>query len=127
VRLALAALASLALLPVSPAGAATPSPTRVQVVAKEFSFALSRRKVFAGPAIIEIVNDGQDPHDLRVERVGGTRVYRSPLVVPGPASYYDLDVTLRPGKYLLWCGIANHRQLGMQALLTVVAKPRRSG
>jgi uncharacterized cupredoxin-like copper-binding protein len=29
-----------------------------------------------------------------------------------------------PGKYELWCGIANHRQLGMQAVLTVVAKKK---
>jgi plastocyanin len=117
VRLALAALAALLLAPASTAAA--PPPTRVQVAAKEFYFVLSRRTVTAGPAVVELVNFGEDPHDLRIERVGGTHVYRTPVVQPGPASFYDLSLTLVPGKYRLWCGIANHRQLGMQALLVV--------
>jgi plastocyanin len=123
-KLVVGALAALLLLPVGSAAAASPSPTRIQVGAKEFYFVVSRHKVVAGPAIIELVNYGEDPHDLRVERVGGTHVYRSPIVQPGPASYYDLQLTLLPGKYMLWCGVANHRQLGMQAVLTVVAKPK---
>jgi hypothetical protein len=119
------AFAALALAP--GAAAATPGPTRIQVGAKEYYFVLSRRTVVAGPAIIELVNYGEDPHDLRVERVGGTHVYRTALLRPGPGPGYDLSLTLRPGKYELWCGVANHRQLGMQAVLTVVSRktPRR--
>ena len=124
-RFAVAALAALVLAPVAAAPAAVPAPTRVQVAAKEFYFVLSRHKVVAGPAIVELVNFGEDPHDLRIERVGGTHVYRTPVVQPGPASYYDLSLSLLPGKYELWCGIANHRQLGMQAVLTVVAKKKQ--
>ena len=30
--------------------------------------------------------------------------------------------TLVPGRYRLWCSVANHRQLGMQAVLTVVRR-----
>jgi plastocyanin len=123
VRPALAVLAAL-LLAAPVAAARAPAPTRVQVAAKEFYFVLSRRTVTAGPAIVELVNFGEDPHDLRIERVGGTHVYRTPVVEPGPASYYDLSLTLLPGKYELWCGIANHRQLGMAAVLTVVAKKK---
>lgn len=92
-------------------------PTRVQVVAKEYYYALSRHVVYSGPAIVEIVDYGEDPHDLRLERVGGTRVYRTPIVQPG--AYFDLSVALQPGRYRLWCGVANHRQLGMIATLTV--------
>lgn len=96
------------------------APARVQVSAKEFFFALSRHTVFAGPAIVELVNFGEDPHDLRLERLGGGRLWKTPLVYPG--AYHDLDVTLVPGRYRLWCSIANHRQLGMTAMLTVVAR-----
>ena len=94
-------------------------PARVQASAKEFFLSLSRRSVKAGPAIVELVNFGEDDHDLRLQRVGGTRVYRTPLVHPG--DYYDLELKLLAGKYRLWCGIADHRRLGMQAVLTVVA------
>ena len=37
-------------------------------------------------------------------------------------AYYDLNATLVPGRYRLWCSVANHRQLGMTAVLTVVAR-----
>jgi plastocyanin len=117
VRLAaLAALAAAAALAVLPAHA-TVAPARVQVTAKEFWFALSRRSVKQGPAIVELVNFGEDPHDLRLRRVGGTRTYRTPVVDPG--AYHDLELTLLPGTYRLWCGIANHEALGMKATLVV--------
>jgi hypothetical protein len=122
VRLACAAAAIAVVLAPSSAALA-PAPARVQVSAKEFFFALSRRTVVAGPAIVELVNFGEDPHDLRMERLGGGRLWKTPLVYPG--AYYDLDATLVPGRYRLWCAVGNHRQLGMEAVLTVVEKTRR--
>jgi len=116
----LAAAAALAICVGSAPAALAPAPARVQVSAKEFFFALSRHTVVAGPAVVELVNFGEDPHDLRLERLGGGRLWKTPLVYPG--AYHDLDVTLVPGRYRLWCSIANHRQLGMTALLTVVAR-----
>ena len=116
-----AALAAVALAP-GAASAAAPAPARVQVAAKEFYFALSRGSVVAGPAIVELVNFGEDPHDLRLQRIGGAHIAGTPQVQPG--DYYDLSLTLRSGKYRLWCSIANHRQLGMQAVLTVVARKK---
>lgn len=91
--------------------------TRVQVSAKEFWYALSRKTVAGGPAIVELVNFGEDPHDLRLRRVGGTHTYKSPVVQPG--AYFDLELKLQPGRYKLWCSIADHEALGMKALLTV--------
>jgi hypothetical protein len=47
----------------------TPEPKplgRMQVVAREFSFTLSRQAVAAGAVAIELNNHGEDPHDLRV-------------------------------------------------------------
>ena len=120
-RGAAAAVAALGLLLPSAAAAKT-FPTRVQVTAKEYYYTLSGvsgRTVKAGPAIIEFVNYGQDPHDMRVQRVGGAKVYGTPVLQPG--NYYDLSVKLVPGKYELWCSIANHRQLGMEA--TLIVKP----
>ena len=116
------AIACAAMLYAMPAEASKANPTRIQVSAKEFFFALSRRVVPPGPAIVELVNFGEDPHDLRVQRIGGGRVWGSPVVFPG--SYYDLNVNLVPGKYLLWCSIANHRQLGMETELTVKVRKK---
>ena len=118
---ALAAVTAAALLFVA-SGPATVNPARVQVSAKEFFYALSRGSIVAGPAIVELYNLGEDPHDLRMERIGGGKLWKTPLVFPG--AYYDLNATLVPGRYRLWCSIANHRQLGMTAVLTVVARKK---
>jgi plastocyanin len=115
-----AVVAAAALIAAPTSAALAPAPARIQVSAKEFFFSLSRHKVAAGPAIVELVNFGEDPHDLRLERVGGGRVWKTPLVYPG--AYYDLDAKLVPGRYRLWCSVANHRKLGMQAVLTVVKR-----
>jgi plastocyanin len=112
-RSALAAV--LAALVTAPAAAAPPA--RVQVVAREFSFALSRPKLKAGPAIVELVNLGQDAHDLRLRRIGGTTIYAIPVVQPG--RHAALRTKLRAGRYRLWCSVANHRALGMRATLVV--------
>jgi hypothetical protein len=95
-----------------------PPPARVQVVAQEYSYSLSRRKVKAGRVIIELVNRGQDTHDLDLKRVGGTRVFHFPDVPPG--HYVDRMFRLRPGRYVLWCAVADHKERGMRATLRVV-------
>jgi plastocyanin len=117
VRLAAVALLAAVVAVAPPSAGGKTFPTRVQVTAKEFWFALSSRSVKPGAAVIEFVNFGQDAHDMKVQRIGTTRVYGAPVVQPG--EHYDLSVKLVPGRYLLWCSIANHKQLGMQATLTV--------
>jgi len=97
-----------------------PPPARVQVEAREFSYTLSRQSIRAGLAIIELRNAGEDAHDLRMRRVGGTRVYRWPVTQADGVA--DEELRLLPGRYLLWCSIADHRARGMQATL-VVRKP----
>ena len=64
-----------------------PPPARVQVVAQEFRFTLSRQSIKAGWAIVELRNGGQDAHDLRMRRVGGTRVY-APKQKPTAATWF---------------------------------------
>jgi plastocyanin len=93
------------------------APARMQVSAKEFSYTLSRTHLHPGQATIELVNFGQDPHDLRVQRVGARHIAGLPVVAPG--EHADLTVTLRRGRYLFWCSLANHRQLGMRGTLVV--------
>jgi len=99
-------------------GAAPRPPARVQVVAQEFRYSLSRRKVKAGRVIIELVNRGEDTHDLDLKRVGGKRIFHFPDVEPG--HYVDRELRLRPGRYVLWCAIADHSERGMRATLRVV-------
>jgi hypothetical protein len=98
--------------------AAQHPPARVQVVAQEFSYSLSRTKVRAGRVIVELVNRGQDTHDLDMRRIGGTRIFRFPDVQPGQV--VDREWRLAPGRYKLWCAVADHNERGMHAVLRVV-------
>jgi hypothetical protein len=99
-----------------PAQAAAPL-ARVQVVALEFHYRLSRVRVPAGPVRIELVNFGQDEHDLSLRRVGGTAVYRLPRTLPGERRI--LTLRLKPGLYTLSCSVADHAARGMHAQLRV--------
>jgi plastocyanin len=93
------------------------APARVQVVAKEYSLVLSRVHVRAGNATHELANFGQDPHDLRLQRAGARHI--AGLGVVGPGKRADLSLKLAPGRYSVWCSVANHRALGMRATLVV--------
>jgi plastocyanin len=92
-------------------------PARVQVLAREYRYSLSRQTIKAGLAIIELDNGGEDAHDLRMQRAGGKRVYAWPTTPAGKVA--EKTFILPPGRYRLWCSVANHRALGMQATLVV--------
>ena len=98
-------------------GTAAAYPTRVQAVADEFTLVLSRTSVPNKRVRIELANMGEDPHDLRIRRIGGTRTFDIGETLPGEQTTKTID--LRPGRYRLWCSIADHRALGMVATLRV--------
>ncbi|MGZ8695167.1 MAG: hypothetical protein ACXWYS_06985 [Gaiellaceae bacterium] len=114
------AVAAACLAGLTDAAAAPRYPARVQVVSQEFHLSPSRYVLKSGPAIVELYNLGEDDHDLVIQRVGSMR----PVGRIAPVhsrTVADRQLTLRPGKYVLWCSLADHRQLGMQTRLTVVA------
>jgi plastocyanin len=115
-RLLPALLTAVAFGGTAPAEAIAP-PARVQVAATEFNFALSRASIKSGRALVELANYGEDPHNLRLQRVGGRRVYALGIVAPDESKV--LSAKLLPGTFRLWCSIADHRARGMHATLIV--------
>jgi plastocyanin len=104
--------------PPSTTPTSTPAPARLQVTAREFSLTLSRASIAGGPAVVEFVDGGQDPHDLHIRSTGtNADVFALPVSLPG--SHTDQAITLPPGTYTLYCSLPQHAQLGMQATLTV--------
>jgi hypothetical protein len=96
---------------------------RVQVTAMDFEYRLSRTSVPAGQVAIELVNFGEDEHDLALRRVGGTRTFRIRSVLPGERA--RLSLRLSPGRYRLWCEVGDHAEHGMTATLRVTRPARR--
>jgi hypothetical protein len=105
--------------PPGPPGPGEPEPTiaRVSVKAFEYGYVLSRPSVAAGEVIVELNNQGEDPHNLNLRLEGGGPL----LAVPeAPAQDRTLErFTLGPGAYRLWCSLEGHEQLGMEATLSV--------
>jgi hypothetical protein len=108
--------------PADPALAPAPGPetgpARLSVKALEFSFTLSRPSLPAGEAIVELNNQGEDPHDLNLQLQGSEE---PPLEVPeaGPLEHRTAKVELTAGSYRLWCSLPQHDEWGMNATLTV--------
>jgi hypothetical protein len=99
----------------APAEAAAPS--RLLVESREFNLVLSRGSVRAGDAIVQLANRGEDPHDLRMKRIGGRDSATIAETLPNEVS--EWEGRLRKGRYRLWCTLEGHRALGMRAVLRV--------
>ena len=124
-RLATGLGAALVALALGGAGAAAKPapdpPERLLVTAREFSLNLSRLKLDPGPAIIQLYDFGEDPHDLAVQRVGGGRVFQIPEVLPGETGSLQMRLKRR-SRYRLWCSLPGHKDLGMYAALRTKRK-----
>jgi hypothetical protein len=119
----LAVVLLLASVAVAPAGGSRGT-ARMQVVAKEFELDQSRYTLPAGQAIIELVNSGEDEHDLAFRRQApGARTFHLASTFPGGIA--RTQAKLSPGRYILWCTLTDHRALGMQARLRVVRASTR--
>jgi plastocyanin len=98
---------------------AAPVAARLQATTREFSIQLSRPTVAAGALILQLVNRGEDPHDLHVRpAAGGADVLSVGLTDPfGGVS--DTNGTLPAGTYTLYCSLPGHEAAGMHATLSV--------
>jgi uncharacterized cupredoxin-like copper-binding protein len=84
----------------------------VRVTETEFKIALAGYKAKAGKFTFDVKNSGQLPHDLAIK--GGPK---TELIQPGKSA--TLTVTLKPGKYHLYCTVPGHEQAGMKIDITL--------
>lgn len=111
-------------LPVTPVPAAPPTEEpepeigHLGVKAVEYSYTLSRPEVSAGEVIVELNNQGEDPHNLVLEHEG---TEDPTLEIPSTPSVSQASAgfTLSPGTYRLYCSLYKHEAKGMQATLVV--------
>ena len=94
--LALASCPAAAAAAVPDAGSARP-PARLLVSAKEYSLTLSRARVVRGMAVIQLLNRGEDDHDLRLRRISGTSRPTARWRVTSPASFRSWSCASRAG------------------------------
>jgi uncharacterized cupredoxin-like copper-binding protein len=90
-----------------------PATTRVPVSETEFKIALGSTTLKAGEITFEVKNDGKIPHDLAIKGTGD----KTKLIPAGGTA--ELKVTLKPGKYELYCTVPGHEAAGMKLNVTV--------
>jgi len=120
-RLFLLAAVPVALLGAATAGfvarANSTTTKTISVAEKEFRISLSTHRATAGHVRFVVRNVGKYPHELAVS--GADVNKRTAMIGPGKSAV--LRVTLRSGRYSLWCPIPGHSAKGMKATLTVSA------
>jgi hypothetical protein len=99
--------------------------TAVGVHEHEFRLTLTRGAVRGGAVVVELANEGEDPHNLQIapNTPGAPAASPSPgLSFPTLAAGQRLTktITLGPGVWRLWCSLPGHDAAGMHAVLTVV-------
>lgn len=108
--------------PASPGGTAVvpdvSAGTTVLVVLNDNSIALPGQPIPPGPAVLTIENGGTETHNLYVEGEGINRAAGDNLV---PNATTSVDVLFKPGTYVFYCPIADHRQKGEQVQVTIAA------
>jgi uncharacterized cupredoxin-like copper-binding protein len=92
---------------------ATPAATKVPVSETEFKITLASTNFKAGEITFEAKNDGKIPHDLAIKGTSD----KTKLIPPGGSA--ELKVTLKPGKYELYCTVPGHEAAGMRLNITV--------
>jgi plastocyanin len=95
-----------------------PEANRLSARASEYYWVLSRPKVKAGAITIELNNQGEDGHNLNLQREGDAgELLEIPETNSGQRATADFD--LPAGKYKLWCSLPEHEEKGMHTTLTV--------
>lgn len=92
---------------------AKPAETKVPVSETEFKITLGSTDLKAGEITFQVKNDGKIPHDFAVK---GTSDKTEQMPAGGTA---ELKVTLKAGKYELYCTVPGHEAAGMKLNITV--------
>ncbi len=111
-----ALLALLASVSVLAAGLGTAAPQgTVMVKETNFKIIMSGRAK-AGSTTFVVKNASNLPHDFAIKGPGVSK--KTPKIKPGGTA--RLTVTLRKGKYQVWCSVSGHSSLGMKRTISAV-------
>jgi plastocyanin len=115
--------------PTEPPVVPTPEPeaNAVRVTATEtgnpYTYVPTRPTVHSGQLTVQLVNEGADPHDMYMQRVGPhgepeeAEIKISTKTEPGGQE--TKSVVVQPGTYRMWCTFGNHAMEGMETHITV--------
>jgi uncharacterized cupredoxin-like copper-binding protein len=115
VLLPLSALGMTALVSSAPAGASS-KVTTVKAIETNFHIALSVKHFKPGSYVFLAENKGQSTHALEIT---GPGLHDATTKLLQPGQNAKLKVTLKNGKYDVFCPVPGHKALGMNVNLVI--------
>ncbi|WP_445151397.1 hypothetical protein [Baekduia sp. Peel2402] len=87
-----------------------------------YTMLLSRTTLTAGSVVVQLINKGEDPHNLRIVRTSPSGGAPADLPEAAPQQQSSKSLTLSSGTYYLYCTLTtpvSHEAAGMHATLRV--------
>lgn len=98
------------------AGTSPPPGELVTVTERDFAIELARTSFAPGDYTFRVTNDGSLPHDLAIS---GPELPEQVTERLAPGETGQVTVSLREGRYTLWCTVGDHRGRGMETQVEV--------
>jgi plastocyanin len=110
-----------------PASTPEPEANAVSITANDhtdpYGYAPSRKTVKSGELTVQLINAGEDEHNMDMEKVGPGNTPEGPIVVAVSAASKGASapttVDVAPGTYRMWCTLPGHAAKGMETTITV--------
>ncbi|HEY0278479.1 MAG TPA: cupredoxin domain-containing protein [Solirubrobacterales bacterium] len=110
-----------------PASTPEPEANAVSITANDhtnpYGYAPSRKMVRPGDLTVQLINAGEDEHNMDMEKVGPGNAPEGPIVVAVSAASKRAStpttVAVEPGTYRMWCTLPGHAAKGMETTITV--------
>ncbi|HJZ34991.1 MAG TPA: plastocyanin/azurin family copper-binding protein [Solirubrobacterales bacterium] len=111
----------------APASTPEPEANAVSITANDhtnpYGYAPSRKTVKSGELTVQLINAGEDEHNMDMEKVGPGNAPEGPIVVAVSAASKGAStpttVDVEPGTYRMWCTLPGHAAKGMETTITV--------
>jgi plastocyanin len=111
----------------APGSTPEPEPNAVSVTANDrttpYGYAPSHKVVKPGELTVQLINKGEDEHNMDMEKVGPGNAPEGPIVVAVSATSNGnskpTTVDVEPGTYRMWCTLPGHAEKGMETTITV--------
>jgi plastocyanin len=89
-----------------------------------YTYRPSHSSVKAGELTVQLINKGEDEHNMDMEKVGPGNSPEGPIVVAVSAAASKgastpTTVDVEPGTYRMWCTLPGHAEKGMETTITV--------
>jgi plastocyanin len=88
-----------------------------------YGYAPSRKTVKSGELTVQLINVGEDEHNMDIEKVGPGGTREGPILksisAPSKGASAPTTADVEAGTYRMWCTLPGHAAKGMETTIDV--------